>query len=38
MNNSIYPCLWDHGQAKEAAEFYCSIFKNSTICQKIQWS
>jgi predicted 3-demethylubiquinone-9 3-methyltransferase (glyoxalase superfamily) len=31
MNNSIYPCLWYDGQAKEAAEFYCSIFKNSRI-------
>jgi predicted 3-demethylubiquinone-9 3-methyltransferase (glyoxalase superfamily) len=31
MNNSIYPCLWYDGQAKEAAEFYCGIFKNSRI-------
>lgn len=29
--NQIYPCLWFDGQAKEAAEFYCSIFKNSKI-------
>lgn len=31
MNNSIHPCLWFDGQAKEAATFYCSIFKNSKI-------
>ena len=31
MANRIYPCLWFDGQAKAAAEFYCSIFKNSTI-------
>ena len=27
----IYPCLWFDGQAKQAAEFYCSVFKNSRI-------
>lgn len=31
MNNSIYPCLWFDGNAKQAAEFYCSIFNNSKI-------
>ncbi len=31
MNNSIHPCLWFDGQAKEAATFYCSVFKNSKI-------
>lgn len=31
MKNEIYPCLWFDGQAKEAAEFYCSVFKNSKI-------
>lgn len=31
MNNTIYPCLWFDGNAKEAAEFYCSIFQNSKI-------
>jgi predicted 3-demethylubiquinone-9 3-methyltransferase (glyoxalase superfamily) len=31
MTNEIYPCLWFDGQAKAAAEFYCSVFKNSTI-------
>lgn len=31
MKNPIYPCLWFNGQAKAAAEFYCSIFKNSKI-------
>jgi predicted 3-demethylubiquinone-9 3-methyltransferase (glyoxalase superfamily) len=31
MTNLIYPCLWFDGQAKNAAEHYCSIFKNSKI-------
>ena len=31
MKNLIHPCLWFDGQAKAAAEFYCSLFKNSSI-------
>ena len=31
MNNEISLCLWFDGQAKEAAEFYCSVFSNSKI-------
>ena len=31
MKNSIYPCLWFDGRAKEAAEFYCSVFKDSRV-------
>lgn len=31
MTNQIYPCLWFDGQAKAAAEFYCTVFKNSKI-------
>lgn len=31
MTNPIYPCLWFDGQAKNAADFYCSIFDNSKI-------
>ncbi len=31
MKTQIYPCLWFDNQAKEAATFYCSIFKNSKI-------
>ena len=31
MTNQLYPCLWFDGQAKAAAEFYCSIFPNSKI-------
>ncbi len=31
MTNSIYSCLWFDGKAKEAAEFYCSIFKGGKI-------
>ncbi len=26
-----YPCLWFDGQAKAAADHYCSIFKNAKI-------
>jgi len=31
MSNKLYPCLWFDGQAKAAAEFYCSVFKDSKI-------
>lgn len=31
MKHPIYPCLWFDGQAKEAATFYCSIFKDAKI-------
>ena len=31
MKKQLYPCLWFDGQAKAAAEFYCTIFPNSTI-------
>ncbi len=31
MIQPIYPCLWFDGNAKEAATFYCSIFKPSKI-------
>lgn len=31
MTQEIYPCLWFDGNAKQAAEFYCSVFKNSRI-------
>jgi predicted 3-demethylubiquinone-9 3-methyltransferase (glyoxalase superfamily) len=34
MANQIYPCLWFDGQAKAAADFYCSIFKNAKIIQE----
>jgi predicted 3-demethylubiquinone-9 3-methyltransferase (glyoxalase superfamily) len=34
MKNTIYPCLWFDGQAKAAAEFYCSLFKNSKITEE----
>ena len=29
--STITPCLWFDGKAEEAANFYCSIFKNSRI-------
>ena len=31
MKNKIHPCLWFNGKAKEAAELYCSVFKNSKV-------
>jgi len=31
MTHPIFPCLWFDGQAKAAAHYYCSIFKNSKI-------
>jgi predicted 3-demethylubiquinone-9 3-methyltransferase (glyoxalase superfamily) len=31
MIHQLYPCLWFDGQAKAAAEYYCSIFKDSKI-------
>jgi predicted 3-demethylubiquinone-9 3-methyltransferase (glyoxalase superfamily) len=33
MKNQMYPCLWFDGQAKAAADYYCSIFKQSEITQ-----
>jgi len=31
MTNQIYPSLWFENQPRAAADFYCSIFKNSKI-------
>jgi predicted 3-demethylubiquinone-9 3-methyltransferase (glyoxalase superfamily) len=31
MIKPIYPCLWFDGNAKAAAEFYCTVFTNSKI-------
>jgi predicted 3-demethylubiquinone-9 3-methyltransferase (glyoxalase superfamily) len=31
MTYPIFPCLWFDGKAKEAAIFYCSVFKNSKV-------
>lgn len=31
MVAASYPCLWFNGNAKTAAEFYCSVFQNSRI-------
>jgi predicted 3-demethylubiquinone-9 3-methyltransferase (glyoxalase superfamily) len=31
MNNPIHICLWFDGNAKEAAELYCSVIKNARI-------
>jgi len=34
MENQIYPCLWFDGNAKAAAEFYRSVFIDSTITSR----
>lgn len=31
MIKQIYPCLWFDGQAKQAATYYCSVFKDAEI-------
>jgi predicted 3-demethylubiquinone-9 3-methyltransferase (glyoxalase superfamily) len=31
MKTPLYPCLWFDGKAHEAAEFYCSVFDDSSI-------
>jgi predicted 3-demethylubiquinone-9 3-methyltransferase (glyoxalase superfamily) len=31
MKNQITPCLWFDDRAEEAANFYCSVFKDSKI-------
>lgn len=31
MTTQIHPCLWFNGQARAAADFYCSIFPSSKI-------
>ena len=31
MTHKLFPCLWFNGQAKAAADYYCSVFKNSKI-------
>jgi len=37
MQNNIKPCLWFDNNAREAAEFYCSLFKNSKITSENQF-
>jgi predicted 3-demethylubiquinone-9 3-methyltransferase (glyoxalase superfamily) len=32
--NQIYPCLWFNTNAKDAAEYYCSIFEDGKIIQE----
>jgi len=36
MKNPIYTCLWFDGKAREAAEFYCSVFPGSAILSSSQ--
>ena len=37
MQQRITPNLWFDGNAEEAAEFYCSIFKNSKVLGKTHY-
>lgn len=37
MAKQIYPCLWFDGQARAAADYYCSIFKNAKITAENQF-
>ncbi|EAZ82308.1 VOC family protein [Algoriphagus machipongonensis] len=34
MSNTIFPCFWCDGNAKEVAEFYCRVFKDSQILEE----
>jgi predicted 3-demethylubiquinone-9 3-methyltransferase (glyoxalase superfamily) len=34
MRNQIMPCLWFDDKAKEAAEFYCSVFPDTVVTSK----
>lgn len=38
MKTPIYTCLWFKDEAKQAAKFYCSIFKNSKIIKETRMS
>lgn len=31
MQNKVYPCIWCNNNAKEMAEYYCSVFPNSKL-------
>ncbi len=37
MIQPLGTCLWFNGNAREAAEFYCSIFPNSAISSTNEW-
>ena len=37
MNHPIYSCLWFDAEAKAAAQFYCSVFKNGKIISENQF-
>ncbi len=31
MNTKLYPCIWFDNNAREAAEFYCSVFEDARV-------
>ena len=35
-SNIIYPCLWFDGKAREAADFYCSVFEDASVTSENQ--
>lgn len=35
-SKSIYPCLWFDGKARDAADFYCSVFEDASITSENQ--
>ncbi len=37
MINKMYPCLWFQGNAREASEFYCGVFRDSQIIDQNEW-
>lgn len=34
MNRQVYPCLWFDQNARQAAHFYCTVFKNGKILEE----
>lgn len=34
MSTPLYPCLWFDGNAKEAADLYCTVFTDGKILQE----
>lgn len=34
MTNTIYPCIWCNNNAKEVADFYCSVFPETSIVEE----
>ena len=37
MTKEIYPCLWFEKNARTAADYYCSVFRNSKVISENQF-